>query len=131
MALSIYVKTIAAEKQRYPTVGDWFFEREDYNNLKLVILVTDMGNSYFEYLVAQHEQVEAMLCLKRGITEKSVSAFDIEFERNRQEGNVDEPGNCPDAPYYEEHVYATLLERSLANELGINWREYETTVENS
>lgn len=128
MALSIYIKTIAHEKQRYPTVGDWFFEREGPDNIKLVILISDMGNPWFEYLVAQHEQMEAMLCLRRGILEKSVSDFDIAFEEKRFEDNVDEPGDDPAAPYYKEHQYATIAERSMALELEIDWRTYDQTV---
>lgn len=128
MALSIYIKTIAHEKQRYPTVGDWFFEREGPDNIKLVVLVSDMNNPWYEYLVAQHEQLEAMLCLKRGILEKDVNAFDIAFEEKRTEGNVEEPGDDPAAPYYKEHQYSTLIERGLALELEIDWRIYDQTV---
>ena len=128
MALSIYIKTIAHEKQRYPTVGDWFFEREELDNIKLVVLVSEMGNPWYEYLVAQHEQMEAMLCLKRGILEKDVSAFDIAFEENRPENNFDEPGDDPKAPYYKEHQYATIAERSMALELNIDWRVYDKIV---
>ena len=87
-----------------------------------------MGNDDYHMLVFLHEMVEAHLTKVRGITEKSISNFDIEFEKKRQDGNVDEPGDDPNAPYRKEHFFATSVERLLAAELGVDWKEYDDAV---
>ncbi len=71
-----------------------------------------------------------MLCKERGITEQSVTDFDIDFEKKRPEGNVDEPGDAVDAPYRKEHFFATNIERLMSEQLGVNWQEYDSIVVN-
>ena len=44
------------------------------------------------------------------ITDEMVTRFDMQFERDRKEGNTDEPGDAPDAPYKPEHHFATIIE---------------------
>lgn len=119
----ITIKTIPHSGQRYDTVGDWWFEGEN-----LEIRVSDMGNPQYEYLVARHEADEAVLCKLRGIKEKDVSEFDILFESHRLEGNMDEPGDHIDAPYHKEHAFATIQERVMAYEMGIEWEEYDKVI---
>jgi hypothetical protein len=87
-----------------------------------------MGNDDYAFLVAIHELVEVWLCNKRGITDEAVSAFDIEYEKNRPEGDESEPGNHPDAPYRKEHFFATNIERMIALELGLDWEKYSKAV---
>jgi hypothetical protein len=87
-----------------------------------------MKNWKYELLVAVHELVEMALCVDRGVAEESVNAFDIAYETNRDLGDEDEPGNQPNAPYHREHVFATKLERLLAEELGVHWDDYDKTV---
>jgi hypothetical protein len=69
------------------------------------------------------------LCRERGVTEDSVTQFDLDFEAARPEGNTDEPGDDPSAPYQKEHQFATTVELLLAAELGVKWREYERAIE--
>lgn len=126
--MNIKIRTIPHEQQRYLTVGDWRFVGGEENPTALIITVSDMENPWYEYLVAQHELIEAMLCLKRGIKEKAVSDFDIAYETTRKEGDVSEPGNDPRSPYFKEHVFATTLERIMSNELNLNWEEYDEKV---
>ena len=111
------------KKMRYETVGDWYDDGEH-----LTVKVADMGNDDYHLLVLIHELVEAYLCRKAGVKEEDVSAFDIEFEKNRKEGNTDEPGDEPEAPYFLQHQSATRVERQLAAELGVNWNEYDEFV---
>jgi hypothetical protein len=87
-----------------------------------------MKNEDFEFLVYMHELIESHLCRKRGIPEPDIMNFDLNFEENRPKGNTDEPGDSPYAPYHKEHLYATKIERTLAKELGVDWDEYEKTV---
>lgn len=121
----IDIKVIPHNQQRYETVGDWYFNSD---NNRLTIRVSSMRNKKYEFLVAIHEQIEAMLCIERGICEKEITLFDIAFEARREEGNTDEPGDDPKAPYKNEHFFATSLERLMAAELGVDWRKYDEAV---
>lgn len=122
--MNINIQTIPHNQQRYETVGDWWFDDKD----NIEIRVSDMGNPQYEFLVAYHEQCEVMMCLNEGITEEEVSAFDIEFEKNRPEDNTDEPGDDPKAPYRKQHFAATTLERQMAANLDVDWKTYDDAV---
>jgi hypothetical protein len=37
----------------------------------------------------------------------------------------EEPGDSSEAPYHKEHVFATKIERMIADELGVDWDVYE------
>lgn len=114
--MDIHIKTIPHKDQRYETLGDWFFEGDD-----LTILVSDFGDWRYNVLVGIHEAVEAILCRDRGISEESVTEFDLAHLEE------EEPGFHKDAPYYKEHQIADVIERIMASELNINWKEYEET----
>jgi hypothetical protein len=120
----ILTEFISHDSQRYPTCGDYIFE----SNGDIRIWVSDTGNDDYNFLVAVHELIEAYLTLRRGIKEEDITAFDKEFERNREEDNVDEPGDDPDAPYRKEHFFATNVERLLAAELNVDWATYDKTI---
>ncbi len=122
--MRVVIETIPHGSQRYETVGDWWFDPDG----TLQIRTSDMGNEDYEILVALHELVEVLLCKKRGITDEVVSAFDVAFEAARVEGNEDEPGDDPAAPYRKEHLFATGVEKLLAAELGVDWKTYDKAV---
>ena len=127
MPLIIEIKTQAHEMHRYPTLGDYI----GHDRLRL-IQVSEMGNPHYEFLVAYHELVEQALCLSRGVSEEAITAFDIEFEKLRERGEVgatDEPGNDPTAPYYQEHQEATRAEKAMCESLGLSWDAYERFLE--
>lgn len=133
----INVKVIPHSEQRYETVGDWWFTglmiagkfiAHDLTSLE--IRVSAMANPDYEFLVAFHEQAEAMLCLKRGIKEEDVSTFDKLYEKSRPEGDISEPGDNYLAPYRKEHFFATTVERLMAAELNIDWSEYDKAIQN-
>jgi hypothetical protein len=123
--MQIKMMTLPHEAQRYPTVGDYFKV-----GATDVITVSQMYNHDYEFLVGLHELIEMYLTQKRGIAEEDISAFDIEYERNRKEGDVSEPGNDPKAPYFTEQQFATKIERMVADELGVNWDAYDEVVGN-
>jgi hypothetical protein len=82
-------------------------------------------------MVAAHEQIEAMLCIRRAISESSVSDFDHLFETERNKGehdDEDEPGDDVRAPYRKEHFFSTNIEALICGELDINFQEYEKVV---
>jgi hypothetical protein len=128
--LRVEVKVIPHKEQRYDTVGDWWFE-PDTKGPALQIRVSNMGDWRYEYLVAQHEQNEAMLCFARCISGAEVTVFDIMYEDRRRSGDSEFQGECGDhalAPYRKEHFFATTQERAMAAELGVDWSEYEEAV---
>ena len=126
VTVRISIRTIPHDNQRYPTVGDWIWDK----NGDLIINVSDMGNKKYEFLVAFHELIEVMLCKERGITQAEVDDFDIAYEARRNFDDTSEPGDSLKAPYYNEHQFATCLERLMALELGVNWGEYDEKVNN-
>lgn len=65
----------------------------------------------YEALVAVHELVELLLCHDRKITMSEIDKFDLAYEKNRPAGDTSEPGNDPKSPYYEEHQFATKIEK--------------------
>jgi hypothetical protein len=122
--MKIIIETIPHNKQRYPTVGDWFLEGE-----VLHIKVSKLSNWRREALVAVHELVETILCSHDGVTQEEVDKFDKAFEAARTPGNVEEPGDDPSAPYRKQHGIATGIERILAAALDVNWKDYEEELD--
>lgn len=124
--LDITIKTIKHSKQRYNTVGDWIFKGQT-----LTIYVSEMCDWRKEALVAVHELIETLCCKDKTINQKDVDAFDMVYESNRDPSDLtSEPGDDPAAPYHMQHKFATIVERMLAEQLGIKWEEYEATIQN-
>lgn len=127
------VRTIPHRFQAYPTVGNWqWVSRGLFKPKLLVIFVSELGSQDYEICVAVHEYIEAVLCRWRRISAESVDAFDLMFEREREDGlhaAEDEPGDSPKAPYRREHRFATVVEQMLAKELDVDWQVYERSVE--
>jgi len=112
------IKTIPHRDQRYDTCGDWWKEAA-----WVKIRVSSMGNPDYEFLVAIHELVERQLCVKMGISEQTVDAWDTAHE------DEEEPGAMEKCPYREAHLRAEAIERVLANDLGVDWEHYSKTVQ--
>lgn len=117
MINKINVRTIPNEEQRYETCGDYWFEEG-----RVEIRVSDLGNEDMNFLVALHELVEAWLIKKKGVSEPEIVAFDIKHV------DAEDPGSLPDAPYYKQHKIATAIEMLICMELGINWEDYDNAV---
>lgn len=123
--LEIEIKTIPHEKQRYPTCGDYWVSPNGVIHLR----VSDLHNWKLEALIVVHELIEFFITRHNGITIDEIDAFDKTFEASRKAGDFSEPGDDPNAPYFKEHQFATLIECALAQKLGINWDEYNKKVE--
>ena len=127
MLKEIQYKTIPHSDQRYKTVGDYFEDREG----KMQFRVSDMRNSDYEFLVLIHELIEWYLCRRAGVKIEDIDAFDMKFEREREEGKHSddaEPGDHPSAPYGWAHRFATKIEKKLAKRLGVDWGTYDKRV---
>lgn len=132
--MKIIIETILHDKQRYPTVGDWYFTEEvrpedsPKKHEVLHIKVSKLSDWRREMLVAVHELAEVLICKHRGISQEVVDDFDKKFESARHPDNEDEPGDDPAAPYAREHGIATGIERIMAAELDVNWKDYGDEV---
>ena len=122
--MNVVIHTIPHEQQRYPTVGDWLWQP----NGDLTIKVSELGDWRMEMLVAIHELVEVLKCRHDGIMQSDVDRFDMEFEKNRKPDDDSEPGDSPLAPYKKQHCLATGIERIMASELGLDWKEYDDKI---
>lgn len=122
---NINFKVIPHKSHRYDTVGDYFKKGKDWE------FRVSKTNSDYEFLVLIHELVEWYLTQRRGIKEIDIKKFDIMFEKEREEGkhdDDDEPGHDPRAPYLKEHIFSEFIERNIAEELDIDWSEYDNTI---
>ena len=108
---------------RYETIGDYF----DKND-KTFIEVYNLNNEDMNFCVAIHELIEQYLCKKKGIKERDIMKFDLNFEKNRKEGDFSEPGDADSCIYGRQHRFAENIERQLAYELGLNWKKYDDKV---
>lgn len=128
----ISIEFIPHDSQRYKTAGDWVVTEEE-----IKISVSDSGNPNYNYLVAGHELDEVWFALKNGITQEEVDKFDEKYEADRSSGKYtsdQEPGDDPDCPVKWEHQVATVIERTKAILLGVDWQKYEydlSTLHNS
>ncbi len=118
----VTIDIIPHKKQRYDTCGDYFRAKGTVN-----IRISKL-NADHEFLVALHEFVEWFLVERKGVTIEDIDKFDIAYENNRKEGDTSEPGDDPNAPYFNEHQIATDIEKQLAKNMGVNWQKYDEHV---
>lgn len=124
----IIIKPVQPENQRYPTCGDYFYDREDDT---LYIFVSRMADFRSELAVVVHELYEAVTCLQAEVDYADIDRFDLQFERERDEGkhgDTDEPGDDKAAPYHVQHVGATFVEREVCSQAGLPWQQHEDNV---
>lgn len=113
----IIIEAIPPDKMRLEAYrsegcGDWYWDQE--GNLQIrVASTTDAVDDDEVFLIALHELVEAKLCLKHGITEGAVDAFDKAFEGDG------EPGSAEGCPYSMEHRASSIVEYTVAMMLGL------------
>ena len=114
----ILLKIIPHCKQRLKNgdVADYFEISE-----KTVIAVSDLGKPEYNLLVQIHEIVELFLIKQVGIPIADIDKWDCL--------HPNEMGDDPKAPYHVQHVTASAIERFAAKQLGVNWRDYERTIE--
>jgi hypothetical protein len=126
--VGVGIHTIEHKKHRYPTTGDWLYDP----SWGYVEVRTSRTADWRESMcVAVHELIEALLCVQHGVDPKAVDEFDIAYEARRAQGLEDEesePGDDVTAPYYHQHQVAMVVERLLANELGLHWPTYNTNL---
>lgn len=125
--MEIHIKTVPHNKQRYQTVGDYWYDEEGV----LQIRVSEMGNKLYETMVAVHEICEQALTEYKGVSEQQITDFDLYYEKRREQGLVpedSEPGFDNNAPYLFEHTLATGIEMMMCAYAGIKWNDYNNTI---
>lgn len=119
--MRIEIKSIDPAAIRYPTCGDWIWLPDG----SLQIFVPDYANENSAFLVALHELAEAWMCRDAGISEESVSKWDIEHP------DAPEPAEVEGSPYMDQHSIATQVEIRVAAGMGINWKNHDKWVQNA
>jgi len=117
--MNIKIEFIQHEKQRYDTIGDWFYDEAGDLIIKVSNDSQEFPSEDEQLLVAFHELVEVLLCRKRGITQEMVDKFDMDPAVTNWLKPDEEPGDIPGAPYGKEHRFAMLMEHLLAHEMGL------------
>ena len=115
--IKVDIHSVNHNHQRYDTAGDWYFHNDGET-----IRVSDMDNWKYEMLLAVHELIEYIACTNEGISEEVVTDFDLSFIG-------DEPGDSKDAPYHDQHKFATKIEKLLAKRLDVDWKLYDKAVQ--
>jgi hypothetical protein len=115
----VIMTTLPFDKLRYQTYGD-YYEKPGVVHID----VAKQDNPLYEWLIAIHELVEYVLVKARKISIDEIEEFD-------QTCQSEDPGDDPAAPYYHEHQVASIVERIVANELGLKWHEYEEQIKPS
>lgn len=127
--MTIHIETVSHKEQFYETVGNYWYDE----NGVLQIRVSDLGDEFMEKMVAIHEMVEEATTKKKGIPEKVITDFDLNFEEERLMGlhsDDEEPGFANDSPYLQEHTLATAVEMMMCAHAGVKWNEYEQVINN-
>ena len=114
----IFYETIPHKSQRYDTLGDYY---KDF--LGIWNFTSSKTNAEYEFAIFIHELIEWFLTQKRGISEESITKFDIE-------SGLNDPGRSKKSPYHREHMFADGIERMIIKELGIKWSKYCKDVDN-
>lgn len=115
----ISIEFIDHKDQRYDTVGDYF---QSGQLGEVIIRVSKMKDERYQMLVAVHELVELILCRDAGISDQEIDQWDMNFKGDG------EPGEHMDAPYWRQHLFATTVEKRMAEIMGIDWKEYDDYI---
>lgn len=98
-------------------VGDYFKVGDQYH-----FVIKDTGNDDYDRLIFLHEFIEQWMTERDGIHEPDINAFD------EAHSDVEEPGILPESPYRSQHIFAELIERLVADKLGIDFKQYEESL---
>lgn len=124
----IVIEIIPHAEQRYPTLGDYWID--DDGNWQ--IRVSDIPDLRSQIGIALHELFEMGAVVHKGIPIEAIDAFDMMFEKEREEGKHPEdaePGYDRRAPYWSDHFNAEMIERHFCTHTGLIWNQHESNCE--
>jgi hypothetical protein len=132
--LKINIRTKPIRKFRTKDVGDYYWiisPVPEENVLKIVI--AEMENPDYEFLVALHEFIESYLLIRRKANFEEIEKWENQFLKEKEEGRRPQnavAGEQKDCPYRKEHTFATKVEKIVAKHLKVNWRQYDKYLDN-
>lgn len=125
--MKIVIHSVPQENIRSNQSGDWWV----HGNAQCTVHVLDTLSLHSQLAVAIHELIEGFLCREHLVTDEMVCRFDDQYEAEREQGkhkDEDEPGDDPAAPYRQEHMAATHVERAVCHALGLSWADHEQAI---
>jgi len=130
--LKINIRTKPMEKMRIKDVGDYYWTISPVPEENIwKIVVAEMENPDYEFLIALHEFIESYLLKRRGIDFRVVDEYDEKFEKEKGKSPKNAiAGEQKDCPYRREHIFATKIEKIIAKYLKVNWKKYEKYLDN-
>lgn len=119
----IRIRLIKHSNQRVKEeVGDWFYDAELD---RITVFVSRMSDFRSELAVALHEAYESVAYLSSGKDQTDVDFFDKKFYMENKTG---EAGDSIHAPYRNEHIAATFIEKDVCDQLELDWPLHEQNV---
>ena len=118
--MNIHIEVIDESSHRpFISGADWFFD----GNGDLQVRVSKLSDWRREMCLAFHEAIEAVLCKFNGVSQQAVDDFDKQYDATHASDL--NAGDDPLAPYAHEHSIATAVERIIAAECRVQWKEYD------
>ena len=117
----IQVDIITHKSQKYDTAGDY----EQMRDGRWVLSISRLTDWRYEACILIHELVEMCLTKHHNVDWKDIDIFDISGEGK----DHPDPGTLPSAPYHNEHILATQLEKKFAKMLGVDWKKYNEELD--
>jgi hypothetical protein len=118
--MDIQATTVRHAVQPYNTIGYWFLVSAGD---EIHVNVSRLDSRNEEFLVMIHELIEAYLCLNSQISDDEVTKWD----KNHPDPLI-EPGELEGCPYRDAHLFATKIEKLLADKLKVDWVKYEENL---
>jgi len=116
----IHIKFIPHHQQDYSTAGDYWGYEDKWH-----VRISKTEDPKHQALVLIHEIVEMFLTEANGVSWEEIDKFD------KTGGGKDhpDPGTLKSAPYHNEHMLATQIEKRVAKMLGVDWKEYNQSLD--
>jgi hypothetical protein len=95
--------------------GDYWIDEKGVLQIRAV----EMPDLMYSHYILLHEYLEAVRCIRDGISLESIERFDA------LHSDHDDPGTLPDAPYRAQHMASMMLEMVACLQDGYTWDEYD------
>ena len=122
---SILIDFVPLHKIRNNGIGDFFTQLD-----RGVVRAVKLPDIRYSILIALHEILEFVLTSNANIKESDIDKFDAIVELNGSESDKIDPGSLPNAPYKRQHLFSENIERLVALEMGIDFKEYNQVIDN-
>lgn len=116
---AIEIRTLDVKYQRHGSLSDW---HQPYG-MPMKILVSNLGDADFEFILAVRKLVEMHLCGKSGIPATVVDSW------NDSHRNIIDPGVMPDSPYRSAATKSFEVAALLGELLNVDWIKFEARME--